>query len=168
MSVFLQPGAFFCASALLGCPEMTCDKELSRDEEQNDLPLCYAKKAVELEPHTMTYRAYYGTLLLKRKRYHELTTVLQEGLFLCPNWAEGLYIWARLLRKQGDWQGALEKSREALRLSPTIMKYRNQLVRLLLHNRKYLEAISVACSHPRKKFAAIAFILINGKWSRKK
>lgn len=147
---------------------MICDKKHSSDEEQEDLPLSYARKAVEIEPYTMTYRAYYCSLLLKRGKYQELVAVLQEGLTFCPHWAEGFYIWARLLKKQKNWQEALEKIRKAVNLSPAIMKYRNQLVRLLLRNRKYLEAIGVACSHPRKKFAALAFILANGKWSKKR
>jgi adenylate cyclase len=102
---------------------------------QSDKAIAECKKAVELNPNSASYRAWYGAVLNKVGRYEDAVQELEQALHRDP--MAGTWV----LRFLGSAYSSTERHEEAIAtLKKAIQKAPNDLLSRLLMTRAYIFA----------------------------
>ena len=96
----------------------------------------------EADPNNPDGWVNLGRVAVQEGDMERARTVLQKALALSPNLARAHYFYARVLRSDGDYDGAAKQLQIVLEQYPKDRVVRNDLGRVLFLSRKYPEAIA--------------------------
>jgi tetratricopeptide (TPR) repeat protein len=101
-----------------------------------------ADKAISLDPHAGILHYHKGTILTAAKRLPEALVYFEHALKQLPQTPHIHYNYANALRAAGDWGNAIEHYRLTLQNDPLFLDAYNNLALSLVHEKKYLDALS--------------------------
>ncbi len=101
------------------------------------------QKVTEADPNNPDGWVNIGRAAVQEGDMERARTVLEKALALSPNLARANFFYARVLRADGNYEGAAERLRIVLSQYPRDRVVLNDLGRILFLQRKYAEAVTV-------------------------
>ena len=101
------------------------------------------QKVTEADPNNPDGWVNIGRAAVQEGDMERARTVLEKALILSPNLARANFFYARVLRADGNYDGAAARLRSVLAQYPRDRVALNDLGRILFLQRKYAEAVKV-------------------------